>query len=186
MPDEPEVAGLLALLLLTESRRASRTRPDRSLVLLGEQDRTRWDRALIEEGKALVRWCLRRNQPGAYQLQAAINAVHADAATVHETDWSQIVALYDQLLVFAPTPVVALNRAIAVGEVEGPAAALALVNELDLENYHPFHATRADLFARLGRHDEATAAYARAAALAPTDAEREFLSRGGRARVGRG
>ena len=180
MPDEPEVAGLLALLLLTESRRSSRTRPDGSLVLLGEQDRTRWDRALIEEGQAIVRRCLRRNQPGAYQLQAAINAVHADAPTVEETDWSQIVALYDQLLAVAPTPVVALNRAIAIGEVRGPAAALALVDELDLDNYHPFHATRADLLRRLGRHREAAAAYERAAAMAPTDAERDFLRLGGR------
>jgi len=143
MPDEPEVSGLLALLLLTESRRASRTRPDGSLVLLGEQDRTRWDQALIEEGHAIVRQCLRRNQPGTYQLQAAINPVHADAPTLEETDWSQIVALYDQLLAVAPTPVVALNRAIAIGEVQGAAAALALVDELDLDNYHPFHATRA-------------------------------------------
>jgi RNA polymerase sigma-70 factor, ECF subfamily len=126
MPDEPEVAGLLALLLLTESRRASRTRPDGSLVLLGEQDRTRWDRALIEEGQAIVRQCVRRNQPGPYQLQAAINAVHADAATLEQTDWSQIVVLYDQLLSVTPTPVVALNRAIAIGEVQGAAAALAL------------------------------------------------------------
>jgi RNA polymerase sigma-70 factor (ECF subfamily) len=181
MPDEPEVAGLLALLLLTESRRASRMRPDGSLVLLGEQDRTRWDRALIEEGQAIVRRCLRRNQPGAYQLQAAINAVHADAATVEHTDWSQIVALYDQLLAVAPTPVVALNRAIAIGEVQGPAAALALVEELDLDNYHPFHATRADLLRRLGHNSEAAAAYERAATLAPTDAEREFLSLRGRA-----
>jgi RNA polymerase sigma-70 factor (ECF subfamily) len=110
MPDEPEVAGLLALLLLTESRRASRTRPDGDLVLLGEQDRTQWDRDLIEEGQAIVRQCLRRNRPGIYQLQAAINAVHADAATFEETDWSQIVALYDQLLAIASTPVVALNR----------------------------------------------------------------------------
>jgi RNA polymerase sigma-70 factor (ECF subfamily) len=181
MPDEPEVAGLLALLLLTESRRASRTRPDGSLVLLGEQDRRRWDRALIEEGQAIVRRCLLRNQPAAYQLQAAINAVHADAATVEQTDWSQIVALYDQLLAVAPTPVVALNRAIAIGEVHGAAAALALVDELDLDNYHPFHATRADLLRRLGRDDEAAAAYERAAAIAPTDAERDFLRRGGRA-----
>src|SRR5207253_7693914 len=180
MPDEPEVAGLLALLLLTESRRASRTRPDGSLVLLGEQDRRRWDRALIEEGQALVRWCLRRNHPGAYQLQAAINAVHADAAAVEQTDWSQIVALYDQLLAFAPTPVVALNRAIAIGEVQGPAAALALVDELELDNYHPFHATRADLLRRLGRSTEAAAAYERAAAMAPTDAEQDFLKQGGR------
>jgi len=181
MPDEPEVAGLLALLLLTESRRASRTRPDGSLVLLGGQDRTRWDRALIEEGQAIVRRCLRRNQPGAYQLQAAINAVHADAPTVEETDWSQIVALYDQLLAIAPTPVVALNRAIAIGEVQGPAAALALVDELELDTYHPFHATRADLLRRLGRDSEAAAAYQRAAAMAPTDAERDFLRLGGRA-----
>jgi RNA polymerase sigma-70 factor (ECF subfamily) len=181
MPDEPEVAGLLALLLLTESRRASRTRADGSLVLLGEQDRRGWDRALIAEGQAIVRRCLRRNQPGAYQIQAAINAVHADAATLEQTDWSQIVALYDQLLAVAPTPVVALNRAIAIGEVRGPAAALALVDELDLEGYHPFHATRADLLRRLGRDGEAAADYERAASLAPTDAEREFLRRGGRA-----
>jgi RNA polymerase sigma-70 factor (ECF subfamily) len=180
MPDEPEVAGLLALLLLTESRRASRRRPDGSLVLLGEQDRTRWDRALIEEGQAIVRRCLRRNQPGPYQLQAAINAVHADAPTVEQTDWSQIVVLYDQLLAVTPTPVVALNRAIAIGEVRGPAAALALVDELELDTYHPFHATRADLLRRLGRNSEAAAAYERAAAMAPTDAERDFLRLGGR------
>jgi RNA polymerase sigma-70 factor, ECF subfamily len=180
MPDEPEVAGLLALLLLTESRRPSRTRPDGSLVLLGEQDRRRWDRALITEGQAIVRRCLRRNQPGAYQIQAAINAVHADAATLEQTDWSQIVALYDQLIAIAPTPVVALNRAIAIAEVQGPAAALALVDELDLDNYHPFHATRADLLRRLGRASEAATAYDRAAALAPTHAERAFLSLGGR------
>jgi RNA polymerase sigma-70 factor (ECF subfamily) len=181
MPDEPEVAGLLALLLLTESRRASRTRPDGSLVLLGEQDRRRWDRSLIEEGQAIVRRCLRRHQPGAYQLQAAINAVHADAATADQTDWSQIVVLYDQLLAVAPTPVVALNRAVAVGEVRGAAAALALVDALDLDNYHPFHATRADLLRRLGRSSEAAAAYERAAAMAPTDAERDFLRAGSRA-----
>jgi len=180
MPDEPEVAGLLALLLLTESRRPSRARPDGSLVLLGEQDRTRWDRALIEEGQAIVRRCLRRHRPGVYQLQAAINAVHADGATVEQTDWSQIVALYDQLLALAPTPVVALNRAVAVGELQGAAAALVLVDELDLDTYHPFHATRADLLRRLGRTGEAAAAYQRAAALAPTDAERDFLMRGGR------
>lgn len=181
MPDEPEVAGLLALLLLTESRRASRTRPDGSLVLLGEQDRTRWDRDLIEEGQSIVRRSLRRNQPGAYQLQAAINAVHADAPTVEQTDWSQIIALYDQLLTVAPTPVVALNRAIAIGEVQGAAAALALVDELDLDNYHPFHATRADLLVRLGRDSEAASEYDRAAEMAPTEAERDFLRLGGRA-----
>jgi len=185
MPDEPEVYGLLALLLLTESRRASRTRPDGSLVVLAEQDRGRWERAAIEEGQAIVRRCLRRDQPGPYQLQAAINAVHADAARFDETDWSQILALYDQLLALAPTPVVSLNRAIAIGEVQGPAAALELVDELDLEGYYPFHATRADLLQRLGRPSEATAAYERAAALAPTDAERDFLRRGGRRAVSR-
>ena len=157
---------MLALLLLTESRRASRTRPDGSLVLLGEQDRGRWDRALIEEGQTIVRGCLRRNQPGPYQLQAAINAVHADAAAVEQTDWSQIAPCTTSLAT-APTPVVALNRAVAIGEVQGAADALALVDELDLDNYHPFHATRADLLRRLGRNSEAAAAYERAAAMAP-------------------
>jgi RNA polymerase sigma-70 factor (ECF subfamily) len=182
MPDEPEAAGLLALLLLTESRRAARIHPDGSLALLDEQDRSRWDRALISEGQSIVRRCLRHNKPGPYQLQAAINAVHADAATLQDTDWSQIVALYDHLLAIAPTPVVALNRAVAIGELRGAAAALALVDQLDLDNYHPFHATRADLLRRLGRDTEAATAYERAATLAPTDAEREFLSRGGRSR----
>jgi RNA polymerase sigma-70 factor (ECF subfamily) len=177
MPDEPEVAGLLALLLLTESRRDSRWRSDGSIVLLREQDRARWDGDLIEEGQELVRRCLRRNRPGAYQLQAAINAVHADAPTFEATDWSQIVALYDQLLAMAPTPVVELNRAIAVGETKGPATALAMVDELDLPNYYAFHATRADLLRRLGRDEDAYEAYERAAALAPTAAEREYLSR---------
>jgi RNA polymerase sigma-70 factor, ECF subfamily len=181
MPDEPEVSGLLALLLFAESRRASRTRPDGSLVLLGEQDRGSWDRDLIEQGLAIVGRCLRRSQLGQYQLQAAINAVHAAAPTFAETDWPQILALYDKLLALAPTPVVALNRAVAVGEVEGPSAALALVDGLDLEGYYPFHATRADLLRRLGREREAAAAYGRAAALAPTRAEREFLELGGRA-----
>jgi len=182
MPDEPEAAGLLALLLLTESRRASRIRPDRSLVPLDEQDRSRWDRALISEGQSIVRRCLRHNKPGPYQLQAAINAVHADAATLQDTDWSQIVALYDHLLAIAPTPVVALNRAVAIGELRGAAAALALVDQLDLDNYHPFHATCADLLRRLGRDTEAATAYERVATLAPTDAERQFLSRRGRSR----
>src|SRR5437879_12855115 len=153
MPDEPEVAGLLALLVLTDARSASRIRADGSLVVLGEQDRSRWDRTAIEEGQRIVRWCLRRNQPGPYQLQAAINAVHADAATVEDTDWSQIVALYNQLLVVAPTPVVALNRAVAIGEGHGPAAELALVDEVDrdLADSFPFHATRAALRRRLRR-----------------------------------
>jgi RNA polymerase sigma-70 factor (ECF subfamily) len=180
MPDEPEVAGLLALLLLTESRRAARTRPDGSLRLLGEQDRTQWDQTLISEGQTILRWCLRRDRPGPYQLQAAINAVHADAPTAGQTDWPQIVTLYDHLLALAPTPVVALNRAVAIGEVHGPAAALALVDDLDLDTYHPFHATRADLLRRLGRTAEAATAYQRAAALAPTEAERDFLTNGGR------
>src|SRR5207247_9981847 len=144
-------------------RRSSRTRPDGSLVLLGDQDRTQWDRAMIEEGQAIVRRCLRRNQPGAYQLQAAINAVHADAPTIAQTDWSQIIALYDQLLAVAPTPVVALNRAIAIGEVHGAAAALTLVDELELDNYHLFHATRADVLTRLGRESEASDSDERAA-----------------------
>lgn len=180
MPDEAEVSGLLALLLLTESRRRTRTRPDGSLVVLGEQDRALWDRELIAEGALIVRRCLRRGRLGAYQLQAAINAVHASAASAEETDWPRIVALYDALLEIAPTPVVALNRAIAVAEVEGPGAGLALVDELALDGYYPFHATRADLLRRLGRTDEAIAAYERAAALAPTEPEREFLRLGGR------
>jgi RNA polymerase sigma-70 factor (ECF subfamily) len=180
MPDEPEVDGLLALVLLIESRRASRRRPDGSLAVLGEQDRSRWDRALIEEGQAIVRRCLHRNRPGPYQIQAAINAVHADAATAEQTDWPQILALYDQLLTFTPTAVVALNRAVAVGEVDGPAPALVLVDELDLDDYYAFHATRADLLRRLGRNSEARTAYQRAAELAPTEAERDFLGLGGR------
>ena len=181
MPDEPEIAGLLALLLLTESRRPSRLRSDGALVPLGDQDRRRWDRALIAEGQAIVRRCLRRNQPGPYQLQAAINAVHSDAATVEQTDWAQIVALYDQLLALNPTPVVALNRAVAIGELRGPATALALVDELELKNYYAFHAVRADLLQRLGRTGEAASAYQRAATLAPTAAEQDFLNSGGRA-----
>jgi RNA polymerase sigma-70 factor (ECF subfamily) len=183
MPDESEVAGLLALLLLTESRRPSRTAADGSLVLLGEQDRTRWDRALIEEGQAIVRACVRRNQPGPYQLQAAINAVHAETLSIEGTDWLQIVTLYDQLLAISPTPVVAMNRAIAIAEVRGPGVALALVDELELDNYYSFHATRADLLVRLGRKREAEAAYERASDMAPTDAERGFLRLGGRTRL---
>jgi RNA polymerase sigma-70 factor (ECF subfamily) len=175
MPDEPEVAGLLALLLLTESRWSARFATDGALVLLRDQDRTRWDRAMTEEGQALVHACLRINRPGPYQIQAAINAVHADAASFEATDWTQIVALYDQLLAVSPTPVVALNRAIAVGEVRGPLAALALLDDLDLNDYHLFQATRADLLRRLGRSSEALRAYARAADLAPSEAERAFL-----------
>ena len=175
MPDEAEVAGLLALLLLTESRWAARFAADGSLVLLRDQDRAVWDRTMIEEGEAIVRACLRRNRPGPYQIQAAINAVHADAASIEETDWSQILALYDQLLAVSPTPVVALNRAIAVAEVRGPHAGLALLDDLHLDNYHLFHAARADLLRRLGRPTDAARAYARAADLAPSEAERAFL-----------
>jgi RNA polymerase sigma-70 factor (ECF subfamily) len=182
MPDEPEAAGLLGLLLLTDSRRSTRTGADGSLVPLGEQSRSRWDKALIEEGQALVQACLRRNRPGVYQLQATINAVHADAFSMEETDWVRILGLYDQLHSIAPTTVVAMNRAIAVAEVQGPAAALALVDELALDNYYSYHATRADLLVRLGRDREAAVAYERAASLAPSDAERDFLRLGGRTR----
>jgi RNA polymerase sigma-70 factor (ECF subfamily) len=175
MPDEPEVIGLLALLLLTDSRRPARTASDGSLVLLPDQDRSLWDRSLIEEGQTLVRACLRRNRPGPYQIQAAINAVHSDAPRAADTDWSQILALYDQLLAVSPTPVVALNRAIALAEVKGPAAALAEVDCLDLSQYHLFHATRADLLGRLDRHAEAAAAFDAAHDLASNTAERAFL-----------
>jgi RNA polymerase sigma-70 factor (ECF subfamily) len=177
MPDEPEVHGLLALLLLTEARRGARTAPDGSFVRLPDQDRSRWDRDLIAEGQAIVRACLRRNLPGPYQVQAAIAAVHSDAPTAADTDWGQIVALYDQLLAFAPTPVVALNRAVAIAELEDPAAALSLVDALDLPRYHLFHATRGDLLARLGRAAEAVAAYDAALALTANRAEQAFLQR---------
>jgi RNA polymerase sigma-70 factor, ECF subfamily len=177
MPDEPEVAGLLGLMLLIESRRAARTGPHGELVPLAEQDRGRWDGALIEQGQAIVRRCLRRGRPGPYQIQAAINAVHSDAPTAEATDWGQIVALYDQLLALGPTPVVALHRAVAVAEVDGPAAALGLVDRLELERYHLFHAVRADLLRRLGRAAEAVAAYDQAIAGTDNQAERDHLHR---------
>jgi RNA polymerase sigma-70 factor (ECF subfamily) len=176
LPDEPEVLGLLALMLLVESRRSSRTGPDGELVLLADQDRALWDRRLIGEGQSLVRECLRRNRPGPYQLQAAINAVHSDASSAAETDWRQIVALYDQHLAIAPSPVVALNRAVAVAEIEGPQAALALVEALALDDYYLFHSIRADLLRRVGRADEAARAYDRAIALNDNAAERDFLA----------
>jgi RNA polymerase sigma-70 factor (ECF subfamily) len=177
MPDEPEVLGLLALMLLIESRRRARTGPEGDLVRLDDQDRTLWDRALIAEGQDLVRWCLRRGRPGPYQVQAAINAVHADAATAADTDWPQILALYDHLMALAPGPVVALHRAVALAEVDGPAAALPLVEALEgLDRHHVFHAVRADLLCRLGRAREAAAAYESAAALTGNAAERRFLS----------
>jgi RNA polymerase sigma-70 factor (ECF subfamily) len=180
MPDEPEVLGLLALMLLIESRRAARVGPDGGLVLLGDQDRALWDHALVAEGQAIVRRCLRRGQPGPYQIQAAINAVHADARSVSSTDWSQIVQLYDQLLSVTPGPVVALNRAVAVCEVDGPAAALVVVDDLaaKLDGYYLFHAIRADLLRKLGRDAEAAVAYEAAIARTANKAEREFLAHG--------
>jgi RNA polymerase sigma-70 factor (ECF subfamily) len=175
MPDEPEVLGLLALLLLIDARRSARTAADGAMVLLADQDRALWDRDLIDEGHALVRRCLRRNQPGVYQIQAAINAVHSDAATAAATDWHQVLALYDQLLAVAPTPVVALNRAVAVAEVHGPALALAAIEDLALDDYHLYHATRADLLARLDRRADARRAYDRAYDLATNAAEKDLL-----------
>jgi RNA polymerase sigma-70 factor (ECF subfamily) len=177
MPDEPEALGLLALMLLTEARRAARTTPHGELVLLADQDRARWDRALVAEGQQLVRRCLRRNQPGPYQLQAAIAAVHSDAPSAMDTDWRQVVALYDQLMQVEPTPVVALNRAVAVAEIDGPQAALDIVDALDLDRFHLLHAVRADLLRRLGRADEAARAYEAAMERTENEAERRFLRR---------
>ncbi|MEU5540083.1 RNA polymerase sigma factor [Streptomyces sp. NPDC020362] len=177
MPDEPEVTGLLALMLLIEARRPARLDADGTLVPLSEQDRTRWDRDLIAEGQDLVRRCLRRDRPGPYQIQAAINAVHSDAPAAAATDWGQILRLYDQLTAVAPTPVVALNRAVAVAEVEGPAQALGLVDALDLPRYHVLHAVRADLLRRLGRYEEAAGEYGQAVEHAGSEAERAWLDR---------
>jgi RNA polymerase sigma-70 factor, ECF subfamily len=177
MPDEAEVLGLLALMLLAEARRPARTDARGNLVLLADQDRSQWDRALIAEGQALVRRCLRENRPGPYQVQAAINAVHSDAATAAATDWGQILALYDQLMIIAPTPVAALNRAVAVAETQGPAAALALVEALDLDGYHVYHAIRAALLQRLGRTRDAACAYDRAIARTGNAAEQSHLRR---------
>jgi RNA polymerase sigma-70 factor (ECF subfamily) len=180
-PEAGEVMGLLALMLLAESRRGARTTPDGALVLLADQDRGRWDRALVAEGQAIVRACLRRNQPGPYQVQAAIHAVHSDAPTAAATDWRQILRLYDQLMALAPSPVAALNRAVAVAEVEGPAAALSAVDALDLGGSHLLHAIRADLLRRLGRDAEAARAYEAAIARAGNASERDFLRRRRRA-----
>jgi len=177
LPSEPEVMGLLALMLLVESRRAARATPGGELVLLAHQDRGLWDRALIAEGQDLVRRCLQRNRPGPYQVQAAINAVHSDAPDATATDWWQILQLYNQLLALAPSPIVALNRAVAVAEVEGPDAGLTLVDGLDLGEYHLFHAIRADLLRRLGRNDEAALAYEAALTRTENAAERGFLQR---------
>jgi len=175
MPDEPEVMGLLALMLLIESRRSARTTADGAMVRLAEQDRTSWDRALIAEGQALVRRCLAIGRPGPYQLQAAVNAVHADAARAEQTDWRQILTLYDLHLSIAPSPVVALHRAVAVAEVDGPATALGIVDGLDLESHHMYHAIRADLLRRLGRDADAASAYDAAIARSGNAAERAFL-----------
>ncbi|MDG4810373.1 sigma-70 family RNA polymerase sigma factor [Micromonospora sp. WMMD1120] len=176
MPDEAEALGLLALMLLTDSRRAARTTGDGDLVPLPRQDRSRWDAALIVEGQALVRRCLRRDRPGPYQIQAAIAAVHSAARRPADTDWAQILQLYDHLTALAPSPVVAVNRAVALAEVAGPAVALAEVDRLDLDGYHPHHVVRADLLARLGRTPEAVDAYRSAVALTDNAAERAFLS----------
>jgi RNA polymerase sigma-70 factor (ECF subfamily) len=180
MPDELETVGLLALMLLTEARRPARTATDGSMVRLADQDRTQWNRMLITEGHALVRACLRRNQPGPFQIQAAIAAVHADAATAAATDWPQIVALYDQLYAMHPNAVIALNRAVAIGEMRGAAAGLHALDSLDvtlLEDYQPYHAARADLLARAGRRDATVAAYDRAIELTANPTEQRFLER---------
>ena len=175
IPEHPETMGLLALMLLLESRRIARTNSDGSLVLLADQDRGLWDRQLIAEGHALLHKCLERNQPGPYQLQAAINAVHSDASSTTSTDWRQIVQLYDLHMSVAPSPVVALHRAVAVAEVDGPAKGLALVDSLDLNDYHVFHSVRADLLRRLDRGAEAAAAYKAAIERTGNASEREFL-----------
>jgi RNA polymerase sigma-70 factor (ECF subfamily) len=176
IPTEPEITGLLALMLLIEARRPARV-ADGELVTLGEQDRGRWDHGLIEEGHSLVRDCLEINRPGHYQLLAAINAVHTDAPAAADTDWAQIAALYDQLYAVSPTPIVALNRAVALAELDGPVVALAAVDRLGLSTYHAWHATRADLLRRLGRSSEAAEAYAAAIAATDNPAERAYLTR---------
>jgi len=182
MPDEPEATGLLALMLLTEARRPARTDAAGDLVVLAEQDRSLWNRALVDEGQALVRRCLRRGAPGPYQLQAAINAVHTDARTAAETDWAQVVALYDHLLRLAPTDVVRLNRAVAVAELDGPQAALALLDRLDLDGYVAFHVVRAELLGRLARWPESATEWERAAGLSDNAPEsRHLLARAARA-----
>jgi len=177
MPDEPEVLGLLALMLLIDSRRHARTTNSGDLVLLADQDRALWHRALIAEGQSIVRDCLRRNEPGPYQIQAAINAVHSDAPTAAATDWRQILQLYDQLLAFTPTQVVELNRAVALAEVTGASDALAVVETLDLLDYYLFHAVRAELLSRVSRNEDARSAFDAALALTTNPAERTFLER---------
>jgi RNA polymerase sigma-70 factor (ECF subfamily) len=177
MPDQPEVLGLLALMLLIDSRRHARTTNSGDLVLLADQDRALWDRALIAEGQSIVRDCLHRNQAGPYQIQAAINAVHSDAPTAAATDWRQILQLYDQLLAFTPTQVVELNRAVALAEVRGASDALAAVETLDLRDYYLFHAVRAELLSRVSRNEDARSAFDAALALTTNPAERTFMER---------
>jgi RNA polymerase sigma-70 factor (ECF subfamily) len=177
MPAEPEVGGLLGLMLLSASRASARTARG-SLVLLADQDRTMWDRAMIDEGHAIVRACVRRGEPGPYQLQAAIQAVHCDADSYESTEWHQIIALYDHLFSVMPTPVVALNRAIALGEVVSPDDALSALDAIapSLENYHLMHAARGTALRRLGLSEQAIGAFERAEHLAASDADRRFLS----------
>jgi RNA polymerase sigma-70 factor, ECF subfamily len=177
MPEEPEVMGLLALMLLIDSRRAARLTPDGQMVLLRDQDRSRWDRNFIAEGQSLLRFCIAHNQRGPYQVQAAINAVHSDAPSIEATDWRQILELYDQLMALAPNSVTALNRAVVVAEVHGINEALAAVDRLDLDEYYLFHAIRADLLRQLGRNIEAKRAYEAAIARCDNVAERSFLQR---------
>jgi RNA polymerase sigma-70 factor, ECF subfamily len=181
MPDEPEAAGLLALMLMHDARRAARLDTDGEIVTLEDQDRSQWDAAEIADGVSLLDDALRRDQPGPYQVQAAVAACHVTAASPADTDWPQIARLYGQLARFLPTPVVELNRAVAVGMAEGPEAGLALVAALEasgqLTGYHLLPATKADLLRRLGRADAAAASYRDAIDLASTDAERRYLSR---------
>ncbi len=181
MPDEPEVNGLLALLMLTDARRAARVDDGGDLIPLEEQDRTRWDAGAITEGVALLDRTLRRGQPGPYQVQAAIAACHCGAGEARLTDWVEIAALYGELLRMVPSPVVELNRAVAIGMVDGPDAGLRLVDALDasgaLAGYHLLPATRADLLRRLGRFTDASSAYRDALELTFTDSERRYLAR---------
>jgi RNA polymerase sigma-70 factor (ECF subfamily) len=179
MPDEPEVLGLLALMLLQDSRRDARVSPDGELVLLDEQDRSRWDGEEIREGVTILDRALDRRRPGPYQLQAAIAAVHARASTAEETDWAQIAELYAGLSAMQPSPVVELNRAAAVAMADGPERGLALMDPLaePLDRYHLFHSARADLLRRLGRSEEAAEAYERALTLTANAVERRFLRR---------
>lgn len=174
--DDPEVLGLLALMVLTEARRPARVAQG-ALVTLDEQDRSLWDAGLIDEGHELVRRCLAINRPGPYQIQAAINAVHTDALDASMTDWAQVVQLYDQLLALQPSPIVELNRAVALAELDGPEVALSVVERLDLAAYHPWHVARAELLRRLHRYDESRDAYDLALELTGNEAERAHLAK---------